>query len=95
MDDLIFTRDNFFYPSDKTRAFRNYLNIVVPEIVNMPNLGFSVQLFNNLGLASSQARRLIENSVLNGAGQYNIVVKSYTSFVSSEGLLNFADLVLG
>lgn len=101
MQDLLFEPNSFSYPVMKTRAFRNYLNIYIPEIVNMPGLGFEVTLWKNITYYRQGQRvpdprtDLIINAIIGGVSEYNIVVKSYTEIFNSNGTITFNDIVLG
>ena len=104
MQDLIFTTNLFSYPGDKKQAFRNYLAIIQPEIVNMPNLGFDMTLWDHIKFdkttnqISTQDERteLTVNTIVGDVSQYNIVVKAYSKFFRSvDSTLTFDDVVLG
>lgn len=104
MQDLIFTANSFSYPVDKKQAFRNYLAIIQPEIVNMPNLGFDMTLWDHIKFdqttneISTQDERteLTINTIVGDVSQYNIVVKAYYKFFRSvDSTLTFDDVVLG
>lgn len=95
LQDLIFSKTDFFYPVNKKRAFRNYLRIINFEIVNMPDLGWDPKIFFDLQFYSTAKQDFAVNAVIRGAQNYNIVVKSFVQrFEQPEKRLVFDDVVL-
>ena len=100
--DLVFTKDKFSYEEIQTKKFRNYLKIVTPEIVNMPDVGFDPEVIGEIDYAKSQNQsrsesgrsKFIRDSIVRGALQYEIVVNGYTETLLEDGTFKIEEVKL-